>query len=426
MSLTVQGGKLVLRNGALGTGQACCCVRECCTCGCPGGFQVRVNGMPVNASGCTAPVPMTDAWRYPSATSVGWSRFGYVTVSRPDDYWPGNAYPPDYPLKGYGFYDNLGRDNWSQWVGSASYCLACVNGELLLALSVLAQGGWGFGGWSVYDIYYQITPGGSCEGTLSATQIAPPEGAVDNNIDPIIWPIGGIIRNGIVYRGGDFYDEDGNFAIAGEFDPSQVSVEIECNPSGVCYYAENQCYGWGQPWNGDTGSFGGGPYDYDGLSVLQRNCEASGGTWDADARCEWNPCGCAACDCAQGASGLDCPACQYNSYCCDSCCELGCYGAENEVIGGIAIVTPNTAKGAYRNGFAAGCNRVGSPGQSPFPLPSNSIQYCTVSEECPEGYAAVSAQVRIYDTDGNILAERGAICCPSEVAADPCADNPAP
>jgi hypothetical protein len=29
--------------------------------------------------------------------------------------------------------------------------------------------------------------------------------------------------------------------------------------------------------------------------------------------------------------------------------------------------------------------------------------------------------VRIYDTDGNILAERGSICCPSEVAADPCA-----
>lgn len=118
--------------------------------------------------------------------------------------------------------------------------------------------------------------------------------------------------------------------------------------------------------------------------------------------------------------------CSGNFYCCESCCELGCYGADNEVIGGIAITTPNTAKGAYRTGFAAGCNRVGAPGEFPFPLPSNSIQFCNVSEGCPEGYAEVTSQSRIYDTDGNILAERGSICCPIEVNSDPCADNPAP
>ena len=378
-----------------------------------------MNGLPVNGSGCSVPPPMTGGWRYPSVTAAARSRFGYVAVSRPSDYWPGAG-----PGRGYGFYDGLGRDDWSAYVGSAAYCLACVNGELFLALSVLAQAGWSFGGWSAYDIYYKITPGGDCGGPLSATRVDPPEGAVDNSDLPL--PIGGIVRNGIVYRAGDFHDEDGNFPIAAEFDPSQLSVEIECNPRGACYDAEDQCSEWYNFLNGDTAGNGAGPYTFDDLSVLQRNCESSGGTWDAEARCALNPCGCAACDCAQGAYGLDCPACPYNSYCCDSCCELGCYGADNEVIGGIAIGTPNTAKGAYRNNFAAGCNRVSAPGVSPFPLGGSSIQTCSVSEGCPEGYFESGSQVRIYDADGNILAERGSICCPSEVAADPCADNPAP
>jgi hypothetical protein len=142
------------------------------------------------------------------------------------------------------------------------------------------------------------------------------------------------------------------------------------------------------------------------------------GTWVVNGRCLENPCGCVACD-----EFTPCPA---NFHCCEECCELGGYGADEEVIGGIAISTPNTAKGAYRTGFASGCNRVSAPGVSPFPLASNSIQICNVSEGCPEGYVETTSQVRIYDTDGNILAERGSICVPSEVAADPCADNPAP
>jgi hypothetical protein len=132
------------------------------------------------------------------------------------------------------------------------------------------------------------------------------------------------------------------------------------------------------------------------------------------------------CDCAQGTSWGDCPACPVYHYCCDECCELGCDAADDAVIGGFALVEPNEAKGAFLGVFPSSCQRVGQPGQPPFPLGSNSIQYCTGDSGCPEGYAEVGAAVRIYDTNGGIIAERAGICCPIEVYEDPCASNPLP
>lgn len=82
-------------------------------------------------------------------------------------------------------------------------------------------------------------------------------------------------------------------------------------------------------------------------------------------------------------------------------------------VGGIAYSEPNAAAGAYRLGFQEPCPRLSEPGQFPFPLPSYSTQYCPqASQDCPPGFSTYGQQIRIYDPEGNIAAEVGAICCP--------------
>jgi len=133
-------------------------------------------------------------------------------------------------------------------------------------------------------------------------------------------------------------------------------------------------------------------------------------------------CCCSACLPCEYAA--DCAELMPNAECCDGCCELGCTASESREVEGIPLAQPNTAKGAEYGTFASGCARVGAPNEFPFPLPGNSTQFC--STDCPEGFVEATTAIRIYDPDGNILAEEPGVCCPQAVFDDPCESNPLP
>jgi hypothetical protein len=170
----------------------------------------------------------------------------------------------------------------------------------------------------------------------------------------------------------------------------------------------------------------------DGKLAADANCCCSPpappceGPCDEEATC---PEGCYCVDgecsaCLPCEYAADCAELMPNAECCDGCCELGCTASESREVEGIPLTQPNTAKGAEYGTFASGCARTSAPNEFPFPLPGNSTQLCPT--DCPEGFVEVASSVRIYDPDGNILAEEPGVCCPQAVFDDPCESNPLP
>jgi hypothetical protein len=227
--ITVQNGRLVIRENKVGTEQACCC-GGCCECACPGGFQVRVNGNVINTTACDFYGP--EGWKYPHALGP-YATFGLVTVSPPTDYLYGcdELFYPNGDAPGYD-YDN--PDFWpdfSAYFGSAKYCLKCVNNRLILSLGLYISYPWSTASYSLYDAFYEVQ--GTCPEALSVTLTEPIIGGelVTPNGGPTFVPRG-VVRNGIIYREGDWYDANGALPICprpAEFDPSQLTVEIECH-----------------------------------------------------------------------------------------------------------------------------------------------------------------------------------------------------
>ena len=295
--ITFQNGKPVMRDGKVGTGQGCCC-DGCCECACPGGFQVRVNGNVINTTACDFYGP--EGWKYPHALGP-YATFGHVTVSPPTDYLYGcdELFYPNGDAPGYDIYDN--PDFWpdfSAYFGSAKYCLKCENNRLILSLGLYISYPWSTASYSLYDAFYEVQ--GTCPEALSVTLTEPIIGGelVTPDGGPTFVPRG-VVRNGIIYREGDWYDANGALPTCprpAEFDPSQLTVEIECNPAGVCRFEDPQfppylpCLGWAGLETGYDGALGGGPQDLSGVYNPQAACEFEGGTWHPDERCEDNPC----------------------------------------------------------------------------------------------------------------------------------------
>jgi len=211
-NIAFKDGKPLLRDGQVGVGQGCCCDPPgCCECGCPGGFQVRVNGTAINTgrhsdgNHCDSGGP--EGWKYPHHQGP-YATFGLVTVSLPTDYLGGCDEIYEYESDAPGYDYLLENPDWwpdlSAYFGSARYCLKCVNNRLILSLGLYISYPWSVRSYSLYDAFYEVQ--GTCPGPLSATLTEPIIGGALVYPPEQPWVPTGTVRNGIIYRAGDWYD----------------------------------------------------------------------------------------------------------------------------------------------------------------------------------------------------------------------------
>lgn len=222
--LTIQDGKLLLRDGKPGTEASCCCGGGCCTC--PNDWwQLRVNDVPVpmNANPYTA---VAQVYNSPGDVCLFLNHdhnIGGVEIGEVDAYC----------AEGYtGTSICTGGEEFGPRVftGNAFGCLQCQGGKLF-AVVALAITSAGKGGWIPYTdyftAYYEINPSGGCGGVLPTTVMDPPEGAVGTEGAPRE-DNGEVIKRAVARNCMSYFDDQQTVVKCADWDPETLVVTLTC------------------------------------------------------------------------------------------------------------------------------------------------------------------------------------------------------
>lgn len=166
MELVVDGGGLVIKEGSLGTGEACCCDKGVCNCNCDCEATVTVNEFSVSDSELPCPDPLP----FPECDKPLLQCRRLCVSEATDDYWTSEGY--------------------SLVVSSGYYFLSCTNaGKFQIFIQICSEYvteencGYTGGPCSFWEFEWATcSPNGCPYGSPSLLSFAPATGDWPNEI----------------------------------------------------------------------------------------------------------------------------------------------------------------------------------------------------------------------------------------------------
>lgn len=225
-ALTVQDGKLVLRDGALGVGQGCCCGG--CECTCNSTFSLYANGARLNGGADNLPVYLSRGFTF---WIPGISPYQYI------------AHLEDWDNEGARVLETDG------WTGSAQYGAAPVNGingscdengDLIVRINIYCKVEDGSTSAQIIESrFYKFDMSGGACGVLTGSPVDPPE---DAELEGGFGDDGVIEGQTIVYAG-DVSPDDISFRMDWSSVSIQASCDTQCTPGLYVSECPEECGG---------------------------------------------------------------------------------------------------------------------------------------------------------------------------------------